>query len=88
MKKKQYKVKIENGNIIPLESIEVDQVKEGIVIFFDEDEIIDSQTKKPVWEAFEEIMQDVPEQELKKLPKDGALEHDHYIYGTPKKNKK
>ena len=57
------------------------------MIFFDKDEPISYQSK-PVWEAFEEIMKDVPQEEFKKLPTDGALEHDHYIYGTPKKKKK
>lgn len=87
MKKKQYKVKVENGNIIPLESIDINDVKEGVVIFFDKDEPATYQSK-PVWEAFDEIMKDVPKEEFKKLPTDGALEHDHYIYGTPKKNKR
>ena len=33
MKKKQYKVKIENGNIIPLESIDTSESREGIIFF-------------------------------------------------------
>jgi hypothetical protein len=33
----------------------------------------------------EKIMADVPDEELKKLPKDGASEHDHYLYGHEKK---
>ena len=41
---------------------------------------------KPVWQMVLEIMQDVPEEEIDKLPTDGSVEHDHYIYGTPKKN--
>ncbi|HSR53293.1 MAG TPA: hypothetical protein VLV83_20910 [Acidobacteriota bacterium] len=28
---------------------------------------------------------ELPPEELEKGPEDGALEHDHYIYGTPKK---
>jgi hypothetical protein len=28
---------------------------------------------------------DVPAVELEKLPTDGALNHDHYLYGSPKK---
>ncbi len=28
----------------------------------------------------------IPEEELEKLPTDGAAELDHYIYGTPKRN--
>jgi hypothetical protein len=30
-------------------------------------------------------MRKLPEEELRKLPHDGAEQHDHYIYGTPKK---
>lgn len=37
MNKKQYKVKYENGQLTPLEPIIFDEVKEGIVIFFDEE---------------------------------------------------
>ena len=37
MNKKQYKVRIENGQIIPLEPIDLESKKEGIIIFFDDD---------------------------------------------------
>ena len=37
MKKKQYKVRFENGKIIPLEHIDLNEVKEGMIIFFDEE---------------------------------------------------
>ena len=37
MKKKQYKVKFENGKITPLEPIDLKEIKEGLVIFFDEE---------------------------------------------------
>ena len=39
----------------------------------------------PFWERAVELMKDVPDEELDKLPTDGAAEHDHYIYGTPKR---
>jgi Arc/MetJ-type ribon-helix-helix transcriptional regulator len=39
----------------------------------------------PIWEVFQETLQDIPEEELKQLPVDAAEQHDHYIYGTPKK---
>lgn len=35
MKKRQYKIKIENGQITPLELIDIQEAKEGIVIFFE-----------------------------------------------------
>jgi hypothetical protein len=39
---------------------------------------------KPIWEVFEEIMSTVPEEELKRLPTDGSINYDHYLYGYPK----
>ena len=40
----------------------------------------------PFWERAVELMKDVPEEDLEKLPTDGATEHDHYIYGTSKRH--
>lgn len=40
---------------------------------------------RPPWQMVLEIMKDVPREEIDRLPSDGAEEHDHYIYGTPKK---
>jgi Arc/MetJ-type ribon-helix-helix transcriptional regulator len=40
---------------------------------------------KPIWELFQEISADVPAEEWDKLPADLAEQHDHYIYGTPKR---
>jgi hypothetical protein len=33
-----------------------------------------------------EIMADVPPEEFAKLPKDGARQVDHYVYGFPKRD--
>lgn len=35
--KKQFKVRIENGKIKPLEPLDINNVKEAIIIFLDED---------------------------------------------------
>ncbi len=40
---------------------------------------------RPIWEVFAEISASVPDEEWAKLPTDGAEQHDHYIYGTPKR---
>lgn len=40
---------------------------------------------KPIWELAEEIMRDVPDEELRKLPADGARNLEHYLHGAPKK---
>ncbi len=41
--------------------------------------------QRPIWEVADEIRKNVPEEEWAKMPTDGAAEHDHYIYGTPKR---
>jgi predicted transcriptional regulator len=43
------------------------------------------ETAKPVWELFEDASRDIPDEELDRLPMDGSLQHDHYIYGTSKR---
>ncbi len=40
---------------------------------------------KPIWEQFADACKDVPEEEVNRLPVDGAAQHDRYIYGTPKR---
>lgn len=43
-----------------------------------------TKTGKSIWQIAEDFVKDLPEAELAKLPTDGAAQHDHYIYGTPK----
>jgi hypothetical protein len=43
-----------------------------------------SKTGKSIWQLAGDFVKDLPETELAKLPIDGAEQHDHYIYGTPK----
>jgi hypothetical protein len=43
------------------------------------------QARQPIWEALIEASLDIPDEELDLLPADGATQHDHYIYGTPKR---
>jgi HicB family len=40
---------------------------------------------RPIWEEIAAIMSQVPEEELATLPTDLAEQHDHYLYGTPKR---
>jgi len=39
---------------------------------------------RPIWEIFADDMKDVPHEDLALLPKDGAAQIDHYLYGQPK----
>ncbi len=41
--------------------------------------------RQSAWEIVQEAFKDIPEEEWEKLPRDGAAEHDHYLYGTPKR---
>ena len=40
---------------------------------------------RPIGAIIDELMGDVPAEVLDRLPVDGAAQHDHYIYGTPKR---
>ncbi len=40
---------------------------------------------KPIWEVFQELSADVPDEVWDSLPPDLSEQHDHYIYGTPKR---
>jgi len=42
--------------------------------------------RRPVWETITERMKAVPAEAFERLPRDGASEHDHYLYGSPKRN--
>jgi len=42
--------------------------------------------ERPIWEVITEISSQVPEEEWAKLPSDGSLNVDHYLYGAPKKS--
>jgi hypothetical protein len=44
------------------------------------------QPLKPIWQVIIESVQDLPPEELERLPTDLSAEHDHYIYGTPKRS--
>lgn len=41
---------------------------------------------EPFWKSFTRQMEAVPDGVFAHLPADGASEHDHYLYGSPKRN--
>src|SRR6266436_2128967 len=44
-----------------------------------------AQARKPIWERILERSAAIPDEEWDKLPVDSAEQHDHYLYGTPKR---
>ena len=45
-----------------------------------------SPDQRPIWEIIADRMKAVPAEVFERLPQDGASEHDHYLYGSPKRN--
>ena len=41
---------------------------------------------RPIWEIIADNMKGVPPEDLALLPKDGASQIDHYLYGHPKRD--
>jgi hypothetical protein len=38
-----------------------------------------------IWDKIEEIMRDFPDEVLERIPTDGSINVDHYLYGASKK---
>ena len=47
---------------------------------------ISIEDQRPIWEVIAENMKAVPPEDLALLPKDGARQIDHYLYGHPKRD--
>lgn len=45
----------------------------------------DDDARRPIWERILELTADVPDEVWDQLPTDLSEQHDHYIYGTPKR---
>ena len=43
------------------------------------------ETVRPIWEIIEEISSQAPPGTWDSVPTDGSVNHDHYLYGAPKK---
>lgn len=43
-------------------------------------------TPETDWDLIEAIWSAIPDEEFAKLPEDGAEQHDHYVYGSPKRD--
>ena len=48
--------------------------------------IVVGSKQPPIWEQIIALTADAPLEELAKPPIDGASQHDHYLYGTPKRS--
>lgn len=80
----------QQGQLIIEENINLSPGEVEIVILKTEIQLSENKPEKkinkPIWEIAEDLIEDMSETEKAQLPRDGAVEHDHYIYGTPKIN--
>ncbi len=44
-----------------------------------------SEPQKTIWQKIDELMAEVPDEQWAMVPTDGSYQHDHYLYGTPKR---
>jgi len=51
-----------------------------------EHDLESGQETRPIWDAILDNMSDVPREAFASLPKDGASQVDHYLYGHPKRD--
>lgn len=42
--------------------------------------------KRKLFEKLDELMQQLPKDAFEGYPTDGSLNHDHYLYGSPKRD--
>ena len=42
--------------------------------------------ERPIWEVLADSLKDIPPADRALLPKDGASQIDHYVYGLPKRD--
>ncbi len=70
------------------QGVSVEQLLQSIVdrILDQPETVVATQPRRRISERIAEIMADVPPEEFAKLPRDGARQVDHYIYGLPKRD--
>ena len=47
---------------------------------------LEASAGEPFWKAFTRRMHSLPDEVFERLPTDGASEHAHYLYGSPRRN--
>lgn len=62
-----------------------DQQREVLEIVEKKLSVSQKKDTRPIWEIITEISSEIPDEEWEKLPSDGSVNHDHYLYGAPKK---
>ncbi|MBV5272627.1 MAG: antitoxin family protein [Lamprocystis purpurea] len=77
----------EGGVFRPLEPVEIAEHQEvSLLVETHDEELANAEKDMPIWDCAAQLMRDIPEDLLNALPTDGASQHDHYLYGAPKRS--
>ncbi|MGA7978962.1 MAG: antitoxin family protein [Chromatiaceae bacterium] len=76
----------EDGVFRPLEPVRLREHQEVTLVLEAAESEGGAAEEKPIWEVAADLVRDIPEDALSSLPPDGATQHDHYLYGTPKRD--
>ncbi len=79
--------RIEQSILEKLRALPVEQRRE-VLTFVENIELHAERERnrhRPIWEVITELVDSLPPEVWDELPTDGAINHDHYLYGAPKK---
>jgi hypothetical protein len=68
----------------PIEAIAADLLEDAVHL--PADVYAAERPPEPFWKKFTRRIHGLPDEVFQGLPADGASEHDHYLYGSPKRN--
>ncbi|MDQ3011836.1 MAG: hypothetical protein M3X11_14145 [Acidobacteriota bacterium] len=74
---------IQRAVVEKLALLSLDEQKEALA--FIEDLASNKTSGARLWKMMQECIKDVPPEAWNEVPTDGALNHDHYLYGSPKR---
>jgi len=82
----QLKAVYEGGVFRPLEPVRLQEHQEVTLVLETAESEGGIGTGKPIWEVAADLVRTIPEDVRNSLPADGAAEHDHYLYGTARRD--
>jgi AbrB family looped-hinge helix DNA binding protein len=75
----------EELDLQPGDSLELESTGESITLRLEKNGSALPADERPIWDLIAAATSGVPDEELSKLPEDGASQHDHYLYGHSKR---
>ena len=68
-----------------VKGLSVSDQKEVLKIVEEKVSVHLDRSSRPIWEVLVEMSSELPDEMWAELPSDGSINHDHYLYGSPKK---